>query len=237
MAPTDKRFSLPHYAGPGSGSGIIQWDDYDLPGFEDAGEQLGIPANAGLTTVILAYLTQNWIKLHEPLVGERRSFPISGSGWITTADAEFWPQIIGAEINIAVWPDESDITYGDPNVFYFGMCGTGAASDPVSAVAPILGVFRFTAREVVPGFKRIQWINHENHFLDIDRFGGITNTIWWALKPGVRGFLTLYLESVAQRLRSLTITADPFNQVFNPWLPNPWQGGDVDGGLNAVGPP
>lgn len=195
---------------------------------------LGFAENYGLTTVVLAYLTQIWARMYLPLDGEIFSIPITGSGFIDTIRFPFSPWIIGADIEIVVVPDNIDMIFGELPIYYLGMAGFGSSFNQ-SVQIPLFGeVFDLGINTGIQNFDPPIFLNHLSNNLGIRDNTTTKNLVWWHLKPGVRGFLTVTTQFMGPHTYTTIENADPFVQAFNPLEVNPWQDGQVDGGLNPV---
>jgi hypothetical protein len=239
VPPTNKTFFLPHWGGPGNGHGHVTWEDWELPGFEDAVEALGGEQGAGLTAVVLAYLTQIWVHQRRPLQGVENLIPIDGSGFYTVADGAFNPNAIGGGIIIDSFPDDIDMIFGELPIYYFGMAGFGSINAE-GITGELFGrAFQIGSNQTgTPFFFPPQFLNHKTNILNMPPNPNLPNLVWWHLKPGVTGRVSLLTEDTMFGVTANTSDAsDSYGQSYNPTLNYPWAGGPLDGGLNPTQPP
>lgn len=236
MGVTASRFTLPHYRDDGFNVGGIRWENYDLPAIEDEVNFTTLNfIGFGLTTVLLAYLTQIWVELNKPEAGFQAILPIRGSGYCTLQSLGLRNKIIGVRMNIVPPPpDDSDLIYGQLPIYYLGMAGYGGVRTQGTAINTGLGLLQIGITNDEPYFAAPIFINHLTQTFPLPKGEGEHSLFWWHLKEGLRGFITVTEEYTDEPIQCTYQSGGDVTQRFNPKLSYPWQGGMFDGGLNPT---
>jgi len=197
------------------GAKKISWDFYPLPAIEDAVNVFSPDFQGyGLTTVLLAYLTQIWSVLCAQDSGRPADI-----GGITRSGLAFYPGPDNAPLSQVLLsitspiPPATDMIFGNPPVYHFGQCGF-ASVDITTATVDLYGA-DFTIASGIGGqvFHKAEWINSINNAYFPQ---GDPNGFWWNLKPFVTADLTLYGGPIG--FGSGCVRENPaFNQMFNPF--------------------
>lgn len=240
MTVTSNGFTLPVFNAPGIGGSQLSIVDTGLPSIED-GFNPFFPLSLegwGFSTVLLAYLTENWLRLHNPPQGFSIPIVCEGSGEVDMA-ARFPEQSKINFVRLSIRTPlkyDGDLLFGKVPIYYLGMCGFGISNTQQLPFQQLGAKFfsLFASQEVASSKGKACWINHLDGVFYPEH--PTQDTFWWHLKEGIFADASIVLHGLGVGCTATTGEIGNY-QHFNP-LAGGWRTIDgIQGMFDGAGQP